>query len=82
MVGAAAGLGQADGFLDGALLVRADRERQEAVVDRAAVAGQRHPAAGGRDALHADQDVHARVPVTSAGMPGGGTAPTARTVAG
>ena len=47
-----------DGLLDAALLVRADREPQEARVDGLAVGGQHDPAAGLGHALDADEDVH------------------------
>ena len=52
-------LDEPDGLLDRALLVRADGEAEVARVDVLLVGGQGDPAARRRDALDADEDVHA-----------------------
>ena len=51
-----------DGLLDGALLVRADREAQEPGVDLLPIGGQDDPAAGRGHALDADEDLHRAQP--------------------
>ena len=56
--GATLGLDDPDRLLDGALLVRADREAEIADVDLGPVGRQDDPPARGRHPLDADQDVH------------------------
>ena len=51
---------QAHSLLGATLLMRTDREAKVARGDRAVVLGQDDLAAGQRDALAADQDVHER----------------------
>src|ERR1019366_1795221 len=58
--GAAVLLHQPDRLLDGALLVRTDREAEMAGLDRLLILGQRDLAPGQRHPLDADQDVHER----------------------
>src|SRR5207244_12079220 len=55
----------ADGFLNRALLVRADRESEVTRVDLLPVRGQGDLAGGGGDALDAGEDVHRRSGVSS-----------------
>ena len=58
-------LDQPDRLLGPALLVRADGEAEVPGLDRALVVGQRRLAAGERDPLDADEDVHDRTRLLS-----------------
>ena len=74
-----------DGFLDRALLVRADREAEVAGVDRLPVGRQDDPAAGRGDALDADEDLHAtsaQLRIRALSGSNNGVAPATATVTG
>ena len=77
---AAVGLGDADGLLDPALLVRTDREAEVAGLDRALVRGEDDLAAGDRHPLDADEDVHDRIRALSGSK--SGVEPATATVTG
>ena len=72
-----------DGLLDGAFLVRADREPEQARVDLLGVRRHGDLAADHRDALDADEDVHAGQLLTrSLSGSNSGVDPTTATVTG
>ena len=73
-------LDEADGLLDAALLVRADREAEVLRRDRLLVVGEHDLAARQRDPLHADEHVHERIRVFSGSKTGVG--PATATVTG
>ena len=77
---AAVSLDETDGFLDAALLVRADREAEMPGLDRLRVVGQVILPARQRHALHADENPHERTLVFSGSKIG--VEPTTSTVTG
>ncbi len=77
---AAVRLDDADGLLDRALLVRADREAEVPRLDRLFVGGEHDASAGDRHALDADENPHERILAFSGSN--GAREPTMSTVAG
>ncbi len=76
----AARFDDAHGLLDGALLVRADREAEVPRLERLRVVGQDHAPAGDRDPLDGAEDLHERILSLSGSK--GARDPTMSTVTG